>query len=1347
MLFQKNIIKKYTDAAPQETVAQAWLQYKQYFLNSDIQKNIRQSKEEQFQEGFLRELFVKVLGYTLNPSPDYNLITEQKNETNSKKADGAILVDGKVVGVIELKDHKTTDLSKIEQQAFGYKNQNQNAVYVVISNFEKLRFYIDNAVECVEFDLFHLTENEFGTLWLCLAWPNIAANLPKRIKAESVSSEDAITNALYKDYTTFKQVLYQDILLHNKGARPLADDIHLYKKTQKLLDRLLFIFFAEDSGLLPPNTMVKIIADWEKLSELDAYVPLYNRIKKYFGYLDTGYKGKDIEIFAYNGGLFKPDEVLDSLVISDDVLAAHTRRLSEYDYKSEVDVNILGHIFENSLSEIETMGHAPLSEHAPLSNIGKRKRDGVFYTPQYITKYIVENTVGRLCTDKKAELQINEQEYFADKQRKSSAKRALLEKLDAYRQWLSQITICDPACGSGAFLNAALNFLIAEHCLVDEMEAKVLERPMVIPQIENSILENNLFGVDINEESVEIAKLSLWLRTAKPHRKLNSLNKNIKCGNSLLSPWNIAREHSTRGHAPLSGTELPEIDITRGHAPLSETSYAPLSETSHSPLSDTMSAFDWYREFPQVFHEKNNRIWHITTATHDSRTSQRMIDYKVRLLRFHGAKPYADPTWIDEIEEQIITETFAQIVKNDKLKIPAYNICGDHMHFILVCEEGEVSKIVGKIKSMTSRAVNIAMGRTIPSTRGHAPLSGTELSEIDTTRGHAPLSETLDSPLSDSTPERGETQCQLWAQKYGCVEIDTEEYLRNTIDYIKNNRLKHELPPLKNIDIVPICTFDEIFMPEYTGGFDVVIGNPPYVQLQSMGAMSDVYAQCGFESYNKSADLYCLFYEQGCKLLRNNGLLGFIASNKWLKVNYGIPLRKYLTTAVNPYLLVDFPGVPVFADATVDPQILLLSKEPYKGKTFACICKQTNDMATYIDENKIETTFNDSAWAIPDNSSKIFEKISRCKTLKDLPITINYGIKTGFNDAFFIDGETRSRLIAEDPKSAELIKPLLRGRDIQAWVPNDDLFLINPHNGVKSAGIKPINIDDYPAIKTHLNQFYDKLAKRFDKGITPYNLRNCDYLAEFSKPKIMYPNMTKYLPFIYDEKGYLGNDKTFIITTHDNNFSLKALVAIFNSNFAKAWIRKNCPELGDDRREIRKVYFENFPVPDAIYSKETSNKGACPLVEGESVSYADREDGGACPLVEGESVSYADGRDGAVCSLADYADKMLTLNSDLQQKVSRFLRRIRETYNLEKTTATLETFYTLSFSDFVKELGKQKVKLTLVQKDELEDYFNTYTTECQALKAAIATTDREIDQVVYALYGLTDEEVKVVENQ
>lgn len=539
--------------------------FSNFFLDVERQANILNSKEEQFQEGFLRELFVKILGYTLNPDPNFNLTTEKKNESNSKKADGAILVDGKVVGVIELKDHKTPDLSKVESQAFNYKSQHKEAVYVVISNFEKLRFYIDNAVDFEEFDLFHLTRDDFARLWICLAYENIAKNLPKQIKAASLTNEDQITNALYKDYSNFKRDLFEDILKNN----PTDDTEHkilLFKKTQKLLDRLLFIFFAEDRGLLPPNSIMLIINQWEKLKDLDEYQPFYNRLKKYFGYMNTGFQGKNYEVFAYNGGLFKPDEILDGLIISDEVLMRYCKKISDYDFQSDVDVNILGHIFENSLTEIEEITTKLQQGEAPT--ISKRKKDGVFYTPQYITKYIVENTVGKLCREKKAELGIDESEYFTDKKRQVATKKALIEKLEAYRDWLLQISICDPACGSGAFLNAALNFLIAEHKLIDEMQAKVEGASLVFPNVENSILENNLYGVDINEESVEIAKLSLWLRTAKPHRKLNSLNDNIKCGNSLIDDPAIAGDKAFNWQ-----TEFPKVfakggfDVIIGNPP------------------------------------------------------------------------------------------------------------------------------------------------------------------------------------------------------------------------------------------------------------------------------------------------------------------------------------------------------------------------------------------------------------------------------------------------------------------------------------------------------------------------------------------------------------------------------------------------------------------------------------------------------------------------------------------------------------------------------------------------------------------------------------------------------------
>lgn len=547
MLFQKNIIKKYLASLDDHKVVNAWGQYQSFFLNEEIQANIHVIKEEQFQEGFLRELFVKVLGYTINPSPNFNLTTEEKNEDGSKKADGAIKIDDKVIGVIELKDHKTPDLASIEDQAFGYKSKHKDTRLVIISNFEKLRLYLENAVEYREWDIFHMTYEEFRELFLCLAWKQVERGIALKMKQESVSNEDQITKALYKDYSEFKRVLFADILKHNPYQDNIewADDekqwqLLLFKKTQKLLDRLLFIFFAEDCGLLPPNLIAQIVQRWENLKDDDEPRPLYYIFRKHFNYLNEGYQGKKYEIFAYQGGLFKPDCMLDSLTISDDILVKYTRRLSDYDFESDVDVNILGHIFENSLSEIEEVTQQINS--GEVLQTSKRKQDGVFYTPQYITKYIVENTVGRLCAEKKQELKIKEDDYNSEQRRQLQTKKRLLEQLQQYRQWLLQITILDPACGSGAFLNAALQFLMAEHKLLDELEAKLTGSAIVFQDVENSILEHNLYGVDINEESVEIAQLALWLRTAKPHRKLNSLNENIKCGNSLISDPAIAGE-------------------------------------------------------------------------------------------------------------------------------------------------------------------------------------------------------------------------------------------------------------------------------------------------------------------------------------------------------------------------------------------------------------------------------------------------------------------------------------------------------------------------------------------------------------------------------------------------------------------------------------------------------------------------------------------------------------------------------------------------------------------------------------------------------------------------------------
>ncbi|MGC9355988.1 MAG: hypothetical protein ACP5D9_19230, partial [Mariniphaga sp.] len=217
-LFQKSVEKKYLNDLDTSLVDKKFADFQNYFDNPDRQENIRNSKEEQFQEGFLRELFVKILGYTLNPEPNFNLTTELKNIANSKKADGAILRTPEhapshseerngehappvVIAVIELKGTDTTDLDRIETQAFGYKNHHPECKYVITSNFEKLRFYIQNAVDHVDFDLFNLTREQFSLMWLCLAKDNLLNDLPLKIKESSVLQEKNITKKLYADYS------------------------------------------------------------------------------------------------------------------------------------------------------------------------------------------------------------------------------------------------------------------------------------------------------------------------------------------------------------------------------------------------------------------------------------------------------------------------------------------------------------------------------------------------------------------------------------------------------------------------------------------------------------------------------------------------------------------------------------------------------------------------------------------------------------------------------------------------------------------------------------------------------------------------------------------------------------------------------------------------------------------------------------------------------------------------------------------------------------------------------------------------------------------------------------------
>ena len=379
--------------------------------------------------------------------------------------------------------------------------------------------------------------------------------------------------------------------------------------------------------------------------------------------------------------------------------------------------------------------------------------------------------------------------------------------------------------------------------------------------------------------------------------------------------------------------------------------------------------------------------------------------------------------------------------------------------------------------------------------------------------------------------------------------------------------------------------FDPEWMFGISDGFDIVIGNPPYVQLQkSGGRLAKLYEEQKFKTFARTGDIYSLFYEKGHQLLKQGGICNFITSNKWMRAGYGEATRKFFIEHTNPLILIDFAGIKVFETATVDVNILLYVKEKSTFNTLACTIKdkELKKLSLYVRQHAQTTQFkNADSWVIlSDIEQRIKAKIEAIGTpLKDWDIQINYGIKTGFNDAFIINGEKRAELIAQDPKSEEIIRPILRGRDIKRYgYEFADLYIITTFPSLK------IDIESYPAVKQHLLSFgYDRLKQTGEKGARKKTNNkwfetqdSISYWEDFSKQKIMYPNMTKFMPFLLDSNGFFINDKGFIIT--GNNLSY--LIAFFNSNVFKICYRDNFPELQGGTRELRKVFFEQVKIPD-----------------------------------------------------------------------------------------------------------------------------------------------------------------------
>ena len=536
------------------------------------------SKEEEFQGEFLYDIFTTVLR-AVNKSDgknEWNLERETKTKLDGQKADGVLGffdADGKkdVRAVIELKGAKvsldarqkrTSDTRTPVEQAFNYAPKyGKNCQWVIVSNYKEIRLYRSN--DMTEYQVFFLEklkdDLEFKKFIYILSFDALVGTEKKKAKTIELSEEyqknqAEIEKKFYNEYKNIRLHIFENMRKNN----PAVNENTIIEKVQKLLDRFLFICFCEDKGLLPNNIFHKTL---EKGKKIENIFEIFSSLCRW---IDIGNSRENIPRF--NGGLFKNDDILDGLYVDSEVFE-EMKKISEYDFDSELNENILGHIFEQSISDIEDLKKELNGEEFDKKK-GKRKKDGIFYTPKYITKYIVENSIKNWLDDKRKELgedklpELSEADFEIKYSSKKSDERIYsknykkhIEFWTKYREAVKNIKIVDPACGSGAFLITAFEYLLNYNNYLNDKIFDLTGTKDLFSDTTKEILQNNIFGVDLNKESVEITKLSLWLKTANKNKTLATLENNIKCGNSLIDDVEIAGE----------------------------------------------LAFDWEKEFPQVF--------------------------------------------------------------------------------------------------------------------------------------------------------------------------------------------------------------------------------------------------------------------------------------------------------------------------------------------------------------------------------------------------------------------------------------------------------------------------------------------------------------------------------------------------------------------------------------------------------------------------------------------------------------------------------------------------------------------------------------------------------------------------
>jgi len=945
-------------------------------------------KEQELLPDFLTDVFCGVLGYSraVDNGERYTFSREKYVEVDGKFADavlGELRPSGsRFVVAVEGKGPKDPldrpfagrKMSAVDQ---GYRYAiNLPADWIIVTSMRQTRLYYKGADQYTfeRFDIQTLAKDEaqLKRFLFLLASERIVpasgqCHLYELLGAsERVGKE--LTKEFYVRYATMREDAFNHLCQANPGVQPPA----ILASTQKLLDRILFCSFCEDRGLLPAETIRRAY------EHADPYNPrpAWENFRGLFRAVNLGNTGLNIP--AYNGGLFADDPALDRLTVPDEV-CRYFQDLAAYDYRPPheasddgsdggklVDVDILGHIFEQSISDLEKLRNEleGLTERQDREeHVSRRKKEGAFYTPSFITRYIVGEALGRVLAERFETLRRRHAEEATGTARRVLADprtydakalndpqtTALIRFWQDWQDELARLKILDPSCGSGAFLIEAFEQLYqAYERSNDRLEELRGQRSLF--DLDRQILQHNLYGVDLNEEAIEICRLSLWIKTAQRGKPLTSLDHTIRVGNSVVS-----------------------------------------DQTVHP------RAFDWQAAFPEVFQR---------------------------------------------------------------------------------------------------------------------------------------------------------------------------------------------------------------------GGFDVVVGNPPYVKQQWLTPFKPFF-QRAYRSYHGSADLYVYFYELGINLLKPGGRLSFIVTNKWLKVAYGEPLRSYFAASTWVETIIDFGHAKqIFQDADVFPCILVACKpteKPAPETVVACLIPRerlrVHDLAIQISDegSRIERSRLSAApWSLEPKA--VEDLLNKLRT-QGTPLTEyaalepGAGFATGDNKVFVIDSVKRNALIAADPACSDIIKPYLRGEDLDRWSALwDEQWIIFARRGIA--------IESYPSVLAYLQEHRAALEPKPDdwqpsrdgeewpgrKGGSYkwFELQDSvDYWAQLDAPKIVYRDIAWRSSFSLDTTGSYGSKTLYYLPTSDS-----WLLAVLNSPIGWWYAWRKAIHGKDEVLRYQNPFMKSYPIPMPTEQQRTGSESA-----------------------------------------------------------------------------------------------------------------------------------------------------------